>query len=493
MEKLAIVFDCGATNVRVVAINTFGEIRASHSLPNASREDPFFKGGRIWDLDEIWAKLCTASREVMALINPASIVAVTTTTFGVDGSFLDKGGKLLYPVISWQCERTIPVLKNIDKYISQAELYNISGTYPYSFNTINKLIWFRENHPDIIESADQFLFMPSLINYLLCGEKLNDLTMLGTSMLTDIKSRHLSADILDRIGVEEKLFGNHGKPGQRVGQVHVEASVLTGIPEGTLVCLGGHDTQFAIFGSGAGIGQPVLSSGTWEILMVRSEKYSTSQLQFEKGITTELDAEDGIYNIGLNWIGSGIIEWIKHRFYAECNPETCYETMITEAAGIAPGSNGVFINPDFNSIQNELIKGNIGGLTLNTGRAEITRAAFEALSYQLKTALTALEQAGNFKARQVICVGGGSKNSFWNQLRADVLGIPVVTIDQKETTVLGASFFAFTTAGVYPDPESGKLNIHYNQVTTFPSSEVARYTKLYQKWQTTIQLQTRAD
>ncbi|MBK7031326.1 MAG: hypothetical protein IPH45_19945 [Bacteroidales bacterium] len=147
MEKLAIIFDCGATNVRVVAMNSFGEIKASHSLPNSSREDPFFKGGRIWDLDEIWGKLCTASREVMALINPASIVAVTTTTFGVDGSFLDKGGKLLYPVISWQCERTIPVLKNIDKYISQAELYNISGTYPYSFNTINKLIWFKEAHP----------------------------------------------------------------------------------------------------------------------------------------------------------------------------------------------------------------------------------------------------------------------------------------------------------------------------------------------------------
>ncbi|MBK7175063.1 MAG: L-fuculokinase [Bacteroidales bacterium] len=493
MEKLAIIFDCGATNVRVVAMNSFGEIKASHSLPNSSREDPFFKGGRIWDLDEIWGKLCTASREVMALINPASIVAVTTTTFGVDGTWLGEKGNLLYPVISWQCERTIPVLKNMDKYISPAELYNISGTYPYSFNTINKLIWLKEAHPEILDKAAHFLFMPSLLNYLLCGEKLNDLTMLGTSMLTDIKSRRLSPEILNRIGVDERLFGDYGKPGQRVGQVHAEASVLTGIPEGTLVCLGGHDTQFAIFGSGAGIDQPVLSSGTWEILMVRSDKYSTSQHQFEKGITTELDAVDGIYDIGLNWIGSGIIEWIKHRFYAECSPETCYETMMNEAAGIAPGSNGVFINPDFNSIQNALIKGNIGGLTLNTSRAEITRAAFEALSYQLKMALTALEQAGNFKAQQVICVGGGSKNSFWNQLRADVLGIPVVTIDQKETTVLGASFFAFTAAGVYPDPESGKQNIPYNQVTTFPSSEVALYTKLYQKWQTTIQLQTKAD
>ena len=206
MEKLALVFDCGATNVRVVAINNFGEIKAARSFLNQTHPDPNYSGGRIWDLMEIWEKLCFASMEVTSKIDKESIVAVTTTTFGVDGTFLDTKGNLLYPVVSWQCERTVPAMQNIGKYISLEELYAINGINAYSFNTINKLIWFRENKPDVINKADCFLFMPSLINFLLTGEKCNDWSMLGTSMLTDVKTQSLSPDILGRIGITQRAF-----------------------------------------------------------------------------------------------------------------------------------------------------------------------------------------------------------------------------------------------------------------------------------------------
>ena len=482
MEKLAIIFDCGATNVRVVAINTKGEIKASRSFPNQTHEDPAYKGGRIWDLYEIWDKLCRASKEVVSQIDKNAIVAVTTTSFGVDGSFIDSNGSLLYPVISWQCERTAPIMQQISKYIPLEELYQLNGVNAYSFNNINKLIWFRENKPEIFTQADCFLFMPSLINFLLSGEKSNDISMLGTSMLTDIGSRSLSEKILNKIGCSTHIFGRIGSVGEVIGEVSASASDLSGIPAGTKVCLTGHDTQFAIYGSGADENQPVLSSGTWEILMTRSKTFATSPVQLKSGITTEFDAIDGMYNIGLNWLGSGIVEWVRNRFFAECSAENCYDTMISEAMEAEPGSNGVFINPDFNNIRSTSFKGQINGLTLSTTRGEIMRATFEALSFQLKVALEALEQAGNFKAGKVICVGGGSKNQFWNQLRADVLHIPIVTIRQKETTVLGASFFAFVAAGEYSDPEDAKANINYHPHITQPSDKKELYVKIYQQW-----------
>ena len=130
----------------------------------------------------------------------------------------------------------------------------------------------------------------------------------------------------------------------------------------------------------------------------------------------------------------------------------------------------------------------MGGLTINTTRGEIMRAVFESLSFQAKTALLALEQAGNFKAGKVLCVGGGSKNRFWNQLRADALGLPILTIDQKETTVLGASFFAFTAAGLYEDPEQGHRQVNYNIETTHPSEDAILYSKLFHQWQQKINL-----
>ena len=489
MKKLALIFDCGATNVRVIAIDPKGEIIASKSSPNQTREDPKYKGGRIWEIDEIWEKLCTASKEVVSKIDKQAIVAVTTTTFGVDGTFLDKNGNLLYPVISWQCERTAPIMQNIGKYIPLPELYKLNGVNAYSFNTINKLIWFGENLPHLSSEAESFLFMPSIINYKLTGQKRNDVTMLGTSMLSNLNKRGLSEEILEKIDCRSDVFGYISEAGEIVGQITPFAEEQTGIPAGTMVCLGGHDTQFAIFGSGAGTNQPVLSSGTWEILMSRSTCFSTTEEQLNTGITTEFDAVSGLYDIGLNRLGSGIVEWIRKQFYSELHDENCYDIMIKEAMDVQIGSNGIFINPDFNNSKNTLQKGQVKGLTLNSTRGEIFRAALEALSFQLKLSLTAIENAGGFNSEKIICVGGGSKNKLWNQIRADVVGLPIEIIQQKETTVLGASFFAFTAAGVYSSPEEGRKNINYNSGFFYPSQNHKQYQKIFEQWNKLINQQ----
>ena len=89
-----IVFDCGATNIRVIAINSKGEILASESSQNNTRPDPFYPSYRIWDIKEIWIKLCIASQKVINRINSNRIAGVTVTTFGVDGTLFDKSGKL---------------------------------------------------------------------------------------------------------------------------------------------------------------------------------------------------------------------------------------------------------------------------------------------------------------------------------------------------------------------------------------------------------------
>lgn len=448
MNPLAIIFDCGATNVRVVAINAKGEIEALQSYPNQTDTDPNLPEGRIWDIEAIWNKLARACKTVVSQIDTKRIVGVATTTFGVDGTFVDAQGKVLYPVISWQCPRTIPVLENIDKYISINELYTESGVYPYNFNTINKLIWFKENHPEIIDQADVFLFMPSLLNMKLTGNKCNDNTMLGTSMLTNQTNQTLSEKTLGKLGLSPYIFGKIGNSGDKAGYVTALAAQETGLPEGVPVYLAGHDTQFAIIGSGASVNQPVLSSGTWEILMTRSQKATSTQRELDLGITTEFDAEKHVYNIGVNYVASGILEWIKNNFYANLSGAECYETMIREAEEIPEGAEGVRLNPNFYATQG-VSGGSIEGLTLNTTRGHIYRAGLEALAHRLKEALTSIEKAGNFKAESIICVGGGSKNALWNQIRADVCGIPIKVIEQKETTVLGASFYVFVAAGVF--------------------------------------------
>ncbi len=481
-KDIAIVFDCGATNVRVIAMDKLGKQIASHSLPNETDEDPNYPGGRIWDLDKLWQKLAIAAKYVTAEIDCNRIAGTTVTTFGVDGAFVDAQGKLLYPVISWQCERTKPIMANIEKYMPLSELYATSGVYPYAFNTINKMIWFCENRPDVLENAHRFLFIPSLLINKLSGAFKNDATMMGTAMMAELKTRKMSPKILKAIGVKEELFGEIGEPGSQAGTVTENAASETGLPKGTPVFLAGHDTQFAIIGSGAKLNQPVLSSGTWEILMARSKAFNASVFAQGKKITTEADAEAGTYNIGQNWLGSGVLEWFSRHFYRELSGNELYQNMIQDAEQQQPGANGIVVDPAFYDDGYGSEGGMFKGLTISTSRGQIYRAFLEGLVFRLREGLEALETAGNFKAKSIICVGGGSKNRLWNQLRADVCKIPIQLIDQKETTVLGASMFVFTGAGIFNSFTEARKQINYNPQLVEPSINGEVYEGYYQNY-----------
>lgn len=466
-RDIVIVFDCGATNVRAIAINSTGEIIASGSYPNNPQPDPFYPAYRIWDINEIWGKMCRASRKIISQINPGHILGVTVTTFGVDGTLFDKEGRMLYPVISWQCERTNQIMSDIGKYIALADLYKENGVLPFNFNTINKMIWFNELKPDIIEKSYRFLFMPSIFSYLLTGEMVNDVTMAGTSMMTSLATRQFSKNIFSKIGLTDALMGSVKEAGTIVGEVTSKAAGETSIPLHTPVVTTGHDTQFAIFGSGAERNQPVLSSGTWEILMVRAEEFKTGEEQLALGITTELDAKSGFYNIGNQWIASGIIEWAHRNLYNNIRGDV-YEKMITGAEKVPSGSNGVRVIPKFYEELRGKPGGQILGLTMESTRDEIFRAILEALSERLAEGKRALENAGGFKTDSILCVGGGSKNRLWNRLRANYTGVPIKIISQKETTVLGASLFVQAACGNYSSPEEARSEIDYKTFTIVP-------------------------
>lgn len=442
-NKCVIVLDCGATNVRAVAIDQYGKILATKSYPNTTAEDPVFKGGRIWDVNEIRHKLYSAVKDVLALLQGIDIIGVAITTFGVDGAPFSKKGVQLFPVISWACQRTTSIMKDIEKYISLNSLYEKSGVHQFSFNTIYKLLWLHKNFPDIMAKADKWLFMPSILAYHLTGAMHTDISMAGTSMLTDLKTRDFSDEILDAIQIDKEFFPPLKEAGAKIGSITKEASKASGLPEGIPVFAAGHDTQFAIFGSGAGVNEPVLSSGTWEILMVRTPNVSPNQQSFNANITTEFDAIPGLYNPGIQWLGSGILEWIKNNFYADAAEDSnIYEIMIAEAENF--NSTNIKFNPEF--LNNS---GQILNLNLNTHRGEIYLAALIALAEKTKASLELLEQNCGFKAKSLIIVGGGSKNKLWNAIREEILGIPIKTIPQAETTVLGAAMFAFAGSGFY--------------------------------------------
>lgn len=445
-EQLTLVLDCGATNVRAVAVNSHGDIVAMHSVHNATKADPFYPDGLIWDIDEIWNKFCTCTRKITTEINVSDITSITITTFGVNGAPVDRMGKLLYPVISWQCRRTVPFMEEIEKYVSRYKLYEANGLFNFSFNTIYVLLWLKENRPEILDQMEGFLFISSLFVHKLTGNFMNDTTMAGTSMLTNNKTRSFSGSLLSAIGLPDKFF-TLNEPGTTAGKLLPGVAAEMGLVSGIPVILTGHDTQFALLGSGAVENEVVLSSGTWEILMTRTRTINLSKESYNAGLTHELDVQPGLYNTGVQWLGSGVLEWIKRNLYkyeSEQIPENIYDIMISEAKEAGSQLGITKIDPSLN-----VNNGSISGLGLHTTRGQIYRAALEALAIKTKSGLELLQHNGKFKADSIIVVGGGSKNMLWNQIRADNLNIPLKINRKTETTVLGAAITAMVSTKIF--------------------------------------------
>jgi len=485
---LVIVLDCGATNIRAVAVDVEGGVVSSASMPNNPRPQPGKKDMVIWDLDEIWSKMCRCAKKVLQEVPGESVKAITVTTFGADGAPVKEDGTLAYPIISWQCGRTEPMMLEINRLMDPWEVYQETGYQNFSFNTVLKFLWLKKNEPDVFSSMKKFLFTPGLISQKLTGELSVDATIASTSVMMNLKERKWSDKMLNLLGIDESIFPRWVEPGDVIGEVLSQAASESGLPSGIPVIACGHDTQFAPLGAGASGNEAVLSSGTWEILLFRDAKFEPNRFGFEEGLITEADPKPGLWNPQLLMMASGVLEWLRRNLFADIGKEQdVYAKMISEGQDAPLGARGVTVLPAFMQGTGPTRKyntaGTILGLNLHTERGDVYRAALEGLAFQLKNGIQVLSKATGFKPKGIRVVGGGSKNDLWNKIRADVTGLKITTIKQKESTVLGAAIVAFAGAGIFPSIEEATKTIPKVEAKFRPDKDAKKtYKALYKNY-----------
>lgn len=482
-----LVLDCGATNVRALAIDVTGKLLHMEARPNAPVLQAKGKPWLVWDLEGIWAKLIVCARNTVSVVGRESIVALVVTSFSDDGAPIDRKGKLLYPVISWQCRRTIGMAESLDAILALTEIYAITGQPALSQHTLLRLLWLRQHAPGVLEKAYKYLMFPGLITYRLTEECTNDPTTADSMMLLDIRKRRYSERILTSLDIDSGLFGTMVEPGTVIAPLGDKMADELGLRRGIPIDAGGHDTQFAVFGSGCKSGEMVLSSGTWEILMLRSAACKTDAAAFKTDLNNECDPVPGLFDLGLQWIGSGAIEWISRIFYPQVSERAhVYRTMIGEAQEVPAGANGVMVLPSLLPMPGVFKRGTTGGTilgcTLQTQRGEIYRALLEGLAFQLRSAVETLQDLLDMRPSCLTVVGGGAKNALWNRIRADVTNLPIRLTCQAENTGLGAAIFGFIGAGVYADVDEAYSQITFFKDSIEPGSDSKRYDYLFVKY-----------
>jgi len=487
-EKCAVVFDCGSTNITVVAVAPDGRILASASRPNEFAPDPEGQPGwLIWDVEALWGRLCGAAQEMVAGLAGAEPVACAVTTWGADGAPVRADGTLTFPPIAWACPRTEPLAARWANLMDPWDTYCETGYQVIPFNTLLKLIWLRENRPGALDEAECWMMMAGLLNHRLCGEKSVDATAAGTTMAVDMARRAWSAKMLSLAGLTADFFPRWVEPGSVIGQLSQPAAADTGLPPGIPVVAAGHDTQFAAVGACTRPGEAILSSGTWEILMLRDPNYRPTKLGYDEGVLIEFDSEPGLWNPQLLMMGSGVLEWLRDLAFADlASRADRYEIEAAEASKVPPGAEGLVFLPSFvpstGPTKKYGTRGSLLGLELATSRGHLMRAALEGLSFQLRQALGILSEATGYDIKAVRVVGGGSKNALWNRLRADVTGLPVVVTAQKEATVVGAALFALVGAGVYSSIAEAQEAVRAGEEIVEPSPDRGIYDDLYEKY-----------
>jgi L-fuculokinase len=417
------------------------------------------------------------------------------TGFGADGTPMDADGRQLYPFISWHCARTVPQIGAVAAAIDPYEAYRITGYHNYPFNTINRLLWLREHAPRVLERAHRWLMMQDYIAYRLSGTFSTEVTIASTTMLLDLARRDWSPRMLEVAGVPASLFPPLSEAGAAVGEVTRQAAEATGLPAGLPVATGGHDCEIGMLGSG--VAEPttfVDITGTWEMLIAMQERFSPGREAFEKGIDVEAHAIPGKYLCqGLMPAGS-VVEWVREQFYPGQAPDAAYEAMVAEATAEVPGSGDVFVLPAFvrgaGPFAADSALGALVGLTTQTRRAQVVRAAFESLCFQMRRQLEVIERASSGEqgpvhhspltthhsphCERLRVLGGGQRNELWLQMKADVTGRPVEVLEHPEVTLMGVALLAGVGAGVFRDVPEAVASIEVPVAHLEPDSTAHR-------------------
>ena len=458
--------DLGSTTIKAVAYDLAGNIAASHSVPTETKYlDSDHPTWAFWDPEIVWNSTISAIKSVIDQIGISDdIKGIAVTGLGMDGVPLDRNGQWLYPFISWQCTRTEPQSRAFSQKFGAEEIFSISGKQVLHIDTIYRLLWMKENHPEILVKTDKWLLIEDFINFMLCGRQATDYTMASCTSLFDQKTLNWSDELFNSAGLDKALFPQALPSGTVLEGVSHGAAEKTGLKKGTPVILGGHDYICAALAVGAFVPDVMMDvTGTWEIIVRTLPQLILNKDIFEAGINVEAHVAKDAYLLAGYSPSALMLEWFRDNYgFEEKEIENKtgkpdWDSLMEKAAQAPCGSNGVFFLPHLAGAGTPDIDsrslGAFIGLSTTTDKGCMLRAIIEGVDYQFKDILFSFERALAGSIQKIIAVGGAVRNEFWMQNKADVTGKVIEVPALDEATTLGAALLAGIGLGIYKDEQ----------------------------------------
>ncbi len=454
MSELLLGIDIGTYSSKGVLCQTNGKIiaeaRADHDIsipkPGYAEQD----ADAIW-----WADFQQLARELAAQLSPGDTIAgVGISAIGACLLPVDAQGQALRPGILYGVDtRAVKQIEALESEYTREALVDFGGSRLTSQAIGPKILWIKENEPEIYKKTAKFLTATSYIIYKLTGKSVIDAhTATEFNPLLDIRKVAWDARFAEKITTLDKL-PEIGWSDKIAGRINAQAAQVTGIPEGTPVNFGAVDALSEAVSVG------VIDSGE---LMIMYGSTAFMIFLIDKPVATqELWLEAGAfkgqyeYSAGLSTSGSATT-WFRDQFGLDhlrderAGGANAYACLAEEAAQAPLGANGLLMLPYMSGERTPIFdpqaRGVIAGLSLSHTRGDVYRALLEGTAFAIRMNLEAMQKNGAL-IHHGVAVGGGSANDLWLQTVSDVTGMPQYIPEKTIGASYGNAFLAGLASG----------------------------------------------
>ncbi|PVZ65610.1 FGGY-family carbohydrate kinase [Pelagibaculum spongiae] len=496
-KDLLLAIDNGTQSVRALIFDLQGQLVAKSQI----HIEAYFSEKPGWaeqHPDYFWQKACEACQALWLApttdgqpLDKNRIAGVAVTTQRASVVNVDKDGNALRPAILWLDQRRTPINKRVGGLWGLAfKLIRMEETIDY-FLSRAEARWINIHQPDIWNKTHKFLLLSGWLNYKLTGKFIDSVGSQVGYIPFDYKKQQWAGknDWKWKVipGTKE-ILPDLVKPGELIGEITEESSLLTGIPQGTPVMAAAADKACEILGSG-GLEPDVgcLSYGTTATVNTTQKKY----IEPQRFIPPYPSAVPGSYSTEIQiFRGFWMVNWFKNEFghreqgLAEeknVSVESLFDELVAE---IPPGSMGLMLQPYWSPgvKMGREAKGSILGFGDVHKRGHFYRAILEGLAYSLRESMERVEKRTKTPITQLRVSGGGSQSDAAMQITADIFNLPAARPHTYETSGLGACIDIAVGLGLHPNFDTAvEKMVHTGQVFDPIPANAKIYDELYKR------------
>ncbi|HNX13442.1 MAG TPA: xylulokinase [Oscillospiraceae bacterium] len=482
--------DIGTSATKTVLFTHDGKPAAS-----ASAEYPLYQPKNGWaeqDPADWWNAVGETVKKATAGIDTKEIDGV-----GLSGQMhglvlLDKEDRVMRRSIIWCDQRTGAQAEELNELLGEKALIEITANPALTGFTAAKILWVKENEPQVWAKVSKIMLPKDYIRYMLTGEFATEVSDAGGMQLLDVPKRRWSERLLKALEIDEKMLPKVFESIVISGKVNKKAAERTGLEIGTPVAGGGGDQAAGAIGSGiVKSGAASCALGSSGVVFAVADK----PLVDPKGrIHTLCHAIPDTWHVMGVAQASGLsLKWLRDNFFTDVISTAGsmkvdpYYLMDKMAEKVPAGADGLIYLPylmgERTPHRNPDCRGVFFGLSAAHGRAEMIRSVLEGVAFSLCDSLSIIRDLG-IKTDFVRVAGGGAKSALWKQIIADCFDCELRTLVTDEGPALGVALLAGVGSGIYKSiPEACEAAVH-DCASILPNpGNTAKYSSFYGLYQ----------